>query len=175
MATTKKSSQQQQKNDFTAQNWKHLSPKELDKLSLIERSRYFAYEPSRHSTSIKTAQQRVHQQLAIKLEQLNQNNWVRQQARDNLQRNYQLGQIKAAEAKTRTRELRDTYHANRASEIKHLVSTQQSALKAARLQSLLPCANGQKKLADVMSKKLRMRVEELMEDELGAATGRILC
>lgn len=33
---------------FQATNWKQLSAKEIENLSLIETSRYFAYEPSPH-------------------------------------------------------------------------------------------------------------------------------
>ena len=62
---TSKKAQQSRKSDFVAQNWKQLSPKELEKLSLIERSRYFAYEPSPQAEKIKAAQQRVHQEVVM--------------------------------------------------------------------------------------------------------------
>ena len=178
MTTTMESAKkapQQKKSDFVAQNWKHLSAKELEKLSPIERSRYFAYEPSPHAASIKTAQQRLHQDMAITKEKQNRSNLQKAQAHENLERNRQLGLVKATEAGQRTRNLRDTYIANRASEIRHLVSTQQTALKATRLQTLLPCENVKVNLVDEMSAKRRMRIEELIEEDLVASTGRILC
>ena len=159
---------------FQAQNWKKLSAKEIQNLSLIERSRYLAYEPSPYINTIKACRQRVQQELTNKLEKLRQCNCLKAQEKARLKRDDILGHIKAAEAQMRIRDLQTTYQANRTSEISYLISSQQNALKSVRLQSLLLPTTKKIKLADVVCKQLRMRIEELMEDELGAATERIL-
>ncbi|XP_066926420.1 uncharacterized protein [Clytia hemisphaerica] len=60
-------------------------------------------------------------------------------------------------------------------EINHLIYTQQTAIKAVRLQSLLPPIPTRIKFKDSLVKEQRMRVEVLMEDDLGLQTTRKLC
>lgn len=59
---------------------------------------------------------------------------------------------RAAEARNRIRIMRLRYQATKAQEISHLISCQPSALKAVRLQALLPIKHDQNGKGDVLDK-----------------------
>ncbi|XP_074656273.1 protein LKAAEAR1-like isoform X2 [Tubulanus polymorphus] len=83
-----------------------------------------------------------------------------------------IGQLKAAEARNRLRIMRLRYTSNRAQEVNHLISCQPSALKAVRLQALLPPYSDLENRPDIMDKLDRQRVECLLEDSQGLTTHR---
>ncbi|KAK3697762.1 hypothetical protein QZH41_011998, partial [Actinostola sp. cb2023] len=123
---------------FQAKNWKALSKKEVQKLSPFERSKYLAYEtPSKEcSDSMAAARKRLNE---LKKEKKKQEK--PRPAEDELEEDKHIkliGQLKAAEARNRLRLMRLRYDNNRASEVNHLISCQPTALKAVRLQSLVP-------------------------------------
>lgn len=65
--------------------------------------------------------------------------------------------FRAAEARNRIRIMRLRYQANRGQEINHLISCQPSALKAVRLQALVPAKSDLAEHNDSME-KLSVRV-----------------
>lgn len=83
-----------------------------------------------------------------------------------------IGQLKAAEARNRLRIMRLRYQANRAQEINHLISCQPSALKAVRLQALVPAKPETTDRPDILDKLERNRIESLLEDNKGLLVNR---
>merc|ERR1712168_647577 len=81
-----------------------------------------------------------------------------------------IGQLKAAEARNRIRDMRLRYDSSRTAEVNHLISCQPSARKAVRLQALLPIKNENKNQAELLDKISRKRVQALLEDELQLLT-----
>ncbi|XP_015750257.1 PREDICTED: uncharacterized protein LOC107330123 [Acropora digitifera] len=81
---------------------------------------------------------------------------------------------RAAEARNRIRLTRLRYQNNRRSEVNHLISCQPTALKAVRLQSLVPPSQEKIHIRDLLVKNERCRVNSLLEDETGLETARIL-
>ena len=160
---------------FEARNWKEVSKRKLQSMPLIQRSRYLAYEKSPDIKGMKRCQSRLNEharliELIHKENQLSQNDLRVSQKREDIN-----GQVKAYDAKCRVQNMSKFYRMNRASEICHLISMQPTAIKAVRLESLLPPIYKSIQLYDTVSKGQRMRIEALMEDELGIKTGRILC
>ncbi|XP_059177841.1 protein LKAAEAR1-like isoform X3 [Physella acuta] len=84
-----------------------------------------------------------------------------------------IGQLKAAEARNRLRVMRLRYQANRAQEISHLIACQPVALKAVRLQALVPPHAEIKEKGDLLDKFSRQRVEALLKDVHGLLTNRV--
>uniref|UniRef100_A0A0B6ZYH1 Uncharacterized protein n=1 Tax=Arion vulgaris TaxID=1028688 RepID=A0A0B6ZYH1_9EUPU len=84
-----------------------------------------------------------------------------------------IGQLKAAEARNRIRSMRLRYEANRAQEISHLIACQPVALKAVRLQALVPPIAEVKEKIDLLNKFERQRVEELLADNMGLLVNRL--
>jgi len=84
-----------------------------------------------------------------------------------------IGQLKAAEARNRLRIMRLRYQANRAQEIGHLIACQPVALKAVRLQALVPPYPDMRDKGDHLDKMDRVRVESLLEDAKGLLTNRV--
>jgi len=155
-------------------NRKHLSKREVQKLHPHEKSRYLAYEePSKEAQhGINASRKRI---AEIKKEMKRLYTPLSSQERAEAQRHEHLiGQLKAAEARNRARLLRLRYEKSRAEEVNHLVSCQPTAIKAMRLQTLLPSYPKRIKARDMLGKDERMRVETLLADEIGLETERIL-
>ncbi|CAG5116166.1 unnamed protein product [Candidula unifasciata] len=85
-----------------------------------------------------------------------------------------IGQLKAAEARNRIRTMRLRYEANKAQEISHLIACQPVALKAIRLEALVPPYTEVKEKTELLDKFQRQRVEALLEDSLGLLTNRVV-
>ena len=157
---------------FEARNWKEVSKKELLKMTPIQKSRYLAYEKSADQKGIKKCQSRVNEhiksiKLAQKKDQLSKLDYHEIQ---NIS-----GDINSQEAMLRLQRKFECYHKDRKSEICHLITMQPTAIKAVRLENLLPCENSSVKLYDTVGKNERRRIETLMEDTLGIETSRIVC
>jgi len=160
---------------FVASNWKQLSKKEFQKLTPIQRSRYLAYEPCANPSGVNKSRQRVKDDYKDRKEFEKEQAVYDMKWYEYKQQGYMMGQLKASEAERRSKVLRSKYRFNRTNEINHLISSQPSAIKAVRLQSLLPPIPTKIKFMDPLAKPQRMRVEALMDDTLGIETGRILC
>ncbi|GFS18160.1 protein LKAAEAR1-like [Elysia marginata] len=152
---------------------KKLGPTELKKMTLVQRSRYMAYEePPKDITDAKGVtmkrlieQKKRHQQI---------NEPISKEEMEERDKHAKLiGQLKAAEARNRLRIMRLRYQANRAQEISHLISCQPVALKAVRLQALVPPYSEMKDKGDTLDKFDRERVEALLEDSKGLIVNRI--
>ncbi|XP_031548837.1 protein LKAAEAR1-like [Actinia tenebrosa] len=159
---------------FQAKNWKNFSKKELQKLSQLERSKYLAYEsaPKDCVEAMSAARKR--------LKELKKEKKMREQPKpmeevvEEDKHTKLIGQLKAAEARNRLRLMRLRYNNNRASEVNHLISCQPTALKAVRLQSLVPPYTEKIHIRDLLGKNERGRINALLEDETGLETSRIL-
>jgi len=161
---------------FTPRNWKQLSKKDVQKLDTIERSRYLAYEPPEKAVadSIAAARKRLHELKKSCKQSRHQMNNQMTEEREKERHTKLIGQLKAAEGRNRIRLMRIRYENNKASEINHLISCQPSALRAVRLQSLVPPRPEQIRIRDLLGKDERQRVDALLEDSIGVETGRIL-
>ncbi|XP_059177840.1 protein LKAAEAR1-like isoform X2 [Physella acuta] len=128
---------------------KQLPLEELQKLPPQLKSRYMAYqEPPKE---VMDAQAISKKRLLERKQKLNT----------------------AAEARNRLRVMRLRYQANRAQEISHLIACQPVALKAVRLQALVPPHAEIKEKGDLLDKFSRQRVEALLKDVHGLLTNRV--
>ncbi|KAK7478644.1 hypothetical protein BaRGS_00030107 [Batillaria attramentaria] len=157
---------------FRPSNRKKINPNELKKLAPQQRSRYMAYEePPKHV-------QEAQQQTMKRLRELKKSDMMYQTTAprdDEIEREKHatlIGQLKAAEARNRLRIMRLRYQANKAQEIGHLIACQPVALKAVRLQALLPAYPSNKDKGDQLNKLDRIRTESLLEDSAGLLTNR---
>lgn len=153
---------------------KKISAAELKKLAPQQRSRYMAYEePPKH---VQEAQQQTMKRLRElkKAEMMYQQSGMPRPEEETEREKHAtlIGQLKAAEARNRLRIMRLRYQANRAQEIGHLIACQPVALKAVRLQALLPPYPYAKDKGDQLSKLDRIRTESLLEDATGLLTNR---
>ncbi|XP_071958008.1 uncharacterized protein [Antedon mediterranea] len=161
------------KEKFKPQNRKKLSQREINALPPVQRSKYLAYEePSKNALeAISNSKKRVQE----KQKKLNENEKIKNEFNVEKEQHSQLiGQLKAAEARNRLRVIRLRYQANRAQEVKHLISCQPTAIKAVRLQVLVPPYPDNDSPGDALDKLQRKRVEELLEDEKCLTTDREL-
>ncbi|XP_075757130.1 protein LKAAEAR1 isoform X2 [Pelodiscus sinensis] len=78
-----------------------------------------------------------------------------------------IGLLKAAEARSRLRNVRLRFQNMRAQEINHLIACQKTARGAVRLEVFLPPRKNIQKLADNLDRVQRSRVEAILEDENG--------
>ncbi|XP_014791017.1 uncharacterized protein LOC106884254 [Octopus bimaculoides] len=85
-----------------------------------------------------------------------------------------IGQLKAAEARGRLRVMRISFQSAKTNEINHLIACQKSALKAVRLQALVPPKKTKENMKDLLSKVDRDRVELLLNDYEGLLTNRTI-
>ncbi|XP_050389421.1 protein LKAAEAR1 isoform X1 [Patella vulgata] len=158
---------------YKPKNMKKLTVQELKKLTPQERSRYLAYEEP--SKNIQEVQLKCKKRLIeLHNEQKIMNAPPKPEELLEKEKHAKLiGQLKAAEARNRLRIMRLRYQANRAQEISHLIACQPSALKAVRLQALVPPYSDAKSKKDDMDKLDIERVEILLEDAKGLITNRI--
>ncbi|XP_067665487.1 protein LKAAEAR1-like isoform X1 [Haliotis asinina] len=154
-------------------NRKKLSPFELKKLSPQERSRYLAYEePPKHvSEAVSATNKRLVELKKARIRECAPPS--EKEVEEKIKHDNLIGQLKAAESRNRLRIMRLRYQANRAQEISHLIACQPVALKAVRLQALLPPYPDTKDRGDRLDKLDRERVEQLLEDTEGLQTNRI--
>ncbi|XP_065651630.1 protein LKAAEAR1-like isoform X2 [Hydra vulgaris] len=82
---------------------------------------------------------------------------------------------KALEAAIRVKTLRHNFLIRKAFQINFLILSQSTAVEAVRLQTLLPPIPQKVELKDMFTKKQRMRIETLLEDERGIEIGRVIC
>jgi len=154
-------------------NKEKLAPNDLKKLTPLQRAKYNAYEePTKDvDDSRKAAIKRL-----VDQRKRHQKQWipVSQEEEDERDKHAKLiGQLKAAEARNRLRIMRLRYQANRAQEISHLIACQPVALKAVRLQALVPPYSEMKDKGDKLDKFERKRVEDLLEDTRGLLINRM--
>ncbi|XP_025092540.1 protein LKAAEAR1-like [Pomacea canaliculata] len=157
---------------FRPQNRKKINPNDLKKLTPLQRSRYMAYEdPPKH---VQEAQMQTKKRLLELRKQQSRNSTTRPLEEEAEWHKHirLIGQLKAAEARNRLRIMRLRYQANKAQEIGHLIACQPVALKAVRLQALLPHCPEKKSRPDDLTKSERHRVESLVEDGAGLLTNR---
>ncbi|XP_076438083.1 uncharacterized protein LOC143277191 [Babylonia areolata] len=157
---------------FHAYNRRKIPASDLKKLAPQQRSRYLAYEPP--PKEVAEAQlntmRRLRDQKKMTVKRMPVTSGEEELERDKHAR--LIGQLKAAEARNRLRIMRLRYQANRAQEIGHLIACQPVALKAVRLQALLPPYPDVKDKGDQLDKVDRTRVESLIEDTSGLLTNR---
>jgi len=154
-------------------NRKKIPPAELKKLAPQQRSRYLAYEePPKDVSDAQTATvKRLIDQRKRHQKQFEPLSREEEEERDKHAK--LIGQLKAAEARNRLRIMRLRYQANRAQEISHLIACQPVALKAVRLQALVPPYLEMKDKGDKLDKFDRKRVEDLLEDSKGLIVNRV--
>ncbi|KAM5135559.1 protein LKAAEAR1 [Mantella aurantiaca] len=141
----------------------------LGKMDPMQRARCLAYEqPSKSvAASIAVTQTRLREH-ALKSE-------IRKQVPD-LEQERQVkvvGQLKAAEARNRTRLMRFRFQCVRAQELNNLISCQPNALDAIRLEVFLPPRTQTADTHDSLRRFQRERVENLLKDDQGLLTNRI--
>ncbi|XP_028405073.1 protein LKAAEAR1-like [Dendronephthya gigantea] len=158
---------------FQARNWKQLSKREVLNLDPVQRSRYMAYESLSKETaqSMCEARKRIHDRRKNEIKH-GKGRDKRDPDRENHAR--LIGQLKAAEARNRIRLMRLRYTGNKASEMNNLIACQPSAIKAVRLQCLVPPHPEKIIIRDLLGKDERSRVDVLLEDELNLTTNRLL-
>ncbi|XP_071503790.1 protein LKAAEAR1-like [Diadema antillarum] len=158
---------------FKYRNKKKLNPREINAMHPTQRSKYLAYEdPSKETAeAIANSKKRVQDLGKKQAEDLRKENQV---DLENEKHNQLIGQLKAAEARNRLRVMRLRYQATRAQEVKHLISCQPSAIKAVRLQAMVPAVPDKSSPGDSLDKLERSRVETLLEDERGLTIDRDL-
>lgn len=159
---------------FHARNWKALSKKEIQKLPPQQRSKYLAYEPAPKECGEAMSAARKRLKELEKSRRKQQKPPPIEEVIENEKHTKIIGQLKAAEARNRIRLMRLRYQNNRSSEVTHLISCQPTALKAVRLQSLVPPNPDKICIRDLLVKNERCRVNSLLEDETGLETARLL-
>ncbi|XP_074608256.1 uncharacterized protein LOC141860913 [Acropora palmata] len=159
---------------FQARNWKVLSKKDIQKLPPQQRSKYMAYEPAAKECNEAMSAARKRLKDLEKSRRMHQKPPPFEEVVENERHIKIIGQLKAAEARNRIRLTRLRYQNNRRSEVNHLISCQPTALKAVRLQSLVPPSQEKIHIRDLLVKNERCRVNSLLEDETGLETARIL-
>lgn len=158
---------------FKARNRRKIEATDLKKLAPQQRSRYLAYEEPPKKASEGMAYSK--KMLVEKQKQFQRDNAPTPED-DRMERDKHaklIGQLKAAEARNRLRIMRLRYQANRAQEISHLISCQPTALKAVRLQALVPAYPDRGDRRDRLMPLDRERIECLLEDDKGLLTNRI--
>ena len=154
-----------------SRNWKKRSEREISKMSAVQRGRYLAYEAPPDYEAMRRSQARVNKYISAnttpQLSTTRDEQFTKRTGPSSSQG--------AWEASCRIRDLHTAVRMQRAIDVGHLVSQQDCALKALRVESLLPpltshAAHTKKRLGE----KERRRIEQLVDDENGELTSRIL-
>ncbi|KAH3748577.1 protein LKAAEAR1-like [Dreissena polymorpha] len=158
---------------FKPKNKKKLQEKDLKKMAPQLRSKYLAYEePSKdvQESQANAAKRLVENKKKLQIKNAPETDEaiLEREKHEKL-----IGQLKAAEARNRLRIMRLRYQSSRAQEINHLIACQPTALKAVRLQALVPAYSDTKDKGDTVEKMDRERIEQLLEDAQGLLTNRI--
>lgn len=158
---------------FRPQNRKKLTQRELNMLPPSQRSKYLAYEdpPKSAALAMANSRKRVQERMKAEKERFRNENAIDEEREKYSQL---IGQLKAAEARNRLRIMRLHYQNNRAEEIRHLISCQPTAIKAVRLQAMVPPVPEKKSPGDSLDKLERSRIESILEDENGLTINRDL-
>ncbi|XP_064154143.1 protein LKAAEAR1-like [Anguilla rostrata] len=162
-----------EKSDGTlGRNRGSVTAAELKRMCPQQRARYLAYEePSKEVQKVMSV---TNQRLcarkaeARKNQETAQNEDLEKKRQDTL-----IGQLKAAEARNRIRHMRLRYQNRRAQEINLMIACQPTALKAVRLEMLLPTKVSQLRGCDSLDRLERRRIEEILEDEKGLTINRV--
>lgn len=154
-------------------NRKKIQENVLKKMSPQLRSKYMAYEEP--PKEVAESQANAAKRLIEKKKKYQKDNAPpsEEEVLEKDKHAKLIGQLKAAEARNRLRIMRLRYQSSRAQEISHLIACQPTALKAVRLQALVPSYPNMKNKGDPLDKLDRERVELLLEDSQGLLTGRI--
>lgn len=124
------------KDRFQARNWKELTAKELKRLAPQALSRFMAYEPpSKEMLSAKEAcVKRVREfRKCREREVCVQSDSVAMSRHREL-----IGELKAAEARSRLRDARIRYESNQVREVNHLITCQPTTCEAVRFEAFVP-------------------------------------
>ncbi|KAJ8265257.1 hypothetical protein COCON_G00143560 [Conger conger] len=143
---------------------------ELKRMCPQQRARYLAYEePSKDVQKVMsvTNQRLCARKAATKSKKMAEED-LEKKRQDTL-----IGQLKAAEARNRVRHMRLRYQNRRAQEINVMIACQPTALKAVRLEMLLPTKVSQLSSFDSLDRLERRRVEEILEDVKGLTINRV--
>ncbi|XP_047663387.1 protein LKAAEAR1 [Tachysurus fulvidraco] len=147
--------------------WGNKKSVDLKKMCPQQKARYLAYaEPSKEVQAwMAASNQRILSRLAHERKKSCVENPTQDQ---NTKVNHDtlIGQLKAAEARNRIRQMRLKYHNLKMQEINLMISSQASVQSAVRLQLLL-ATEKQRNNADCLDQLQRRRVEEILDDEKG--------
>ncbi|XP_062398076.1 protein LKAAEAR1-like [Sardina pilchardus] len=140
---------------------------DMNKMCPQQRARCLAYmEPSKEAQRwTALAKQRVCETINVTKEKGRQDSNSRRPSDDKTRQDALVGQLKAAEARNRIRQKRLNYHNYRAQEINLMISSQDTAQRALRVELLLPTSKSKMKTNDSLDKLQRRRVEEILDDE----------
>lgn len=158
---------------FEPRNWRQLSEKQLQKLPLVQRSRYLAYEPvpkdlqERKGECVRRIRDRKTQEYEQQRHQPSLSEVIEAERNSEL-----VGELKASEARRRLRDMRAGYEQYKLEELKQLIASQPSSIEAVRLKTFVPPSPHTWAAPDLLSKRDRIRCEVLLEDEQGLTTNR---
>ncbi|KAF7695988.1 protein LKAAEAR1-like isoform X2 [Silurus meridionalis] len=140
---------------------------DLKRMCPQQKARILAYaEPSKEVRAwMAASQQRIHSRLAHEKEKVSRENPL-QDMESKLHNDTLTGQLKAAEARNRIRQMRLKCHNLKMQEINLMISSQACVQSAVRLELLLTNEK-QRNHADSLDQLQRQRVEEILEDEKG--------
>ncbi|XP_060792654.1 protein LKAAEAR1-like [Neoarius graeffei] len=147
--------------------WGNKNSVDLKKMCPQQKARYLAYaEPSKEVQAwMAASHQRVVSRLAHLKEKAQGKNSV-QDLDSKLHHDTLIGQLKAAEARNRIRQMRQQCHNLKMREFNLMISSQANVQSAVRLELLL-AKEKQRNNADSLDQLQRRRVEEILEDEKG--------
>ncbi|XP_062520707.1 uncharacterized protein LOC134195660 isoform X2 [Corticium candelabrum] len=178
------------KEVFQARNWQELTPKDLKKLARSPQalSRYMAYQPlSKEAVAVKEACVKRVREFKRKetnssekksktkeLETRQLEECKETTSEEKLKSKGLIGELRAATARGRLRDIRIRYESNRAREINHLITCQPTAQECVRLEAFIPPQPVLSRIKEPLKKQERLRCEAIMEDDLGLTVNRLL-
>ncbi|XP_065835009.1 protein LKAAEAR1-like isoform X2 [Oscarella lobularis] len=167
---------QTKNKSFKPSNWAQLSPKEIKRLPPQAVSRYMAYEPP-----TKEALASKEQCLKRLREARKKETQTREEMKECVsariieeKRSVLVGQLKAAEARNRIRDLRVKCLETKTRELKHITACQPTARDAVRFLAFVPPKEEPLIKKDLLRQPERERCEAILEDESGLTLGRHL-
>ncbi|XP_040186546.1 protein LKAAEAR1 [Rana temporaria] len=142
------------------------------KMDPMQRARYLAYEQPNESVaaSIAVTQTRLKEHAVRSQAEPRKQILTLQQERQAKV----VGQLKAAEARNHIWLMRFRFQCMKAQELNNLISCQPTARDATRLEVFLPPRTHTADSRDSLTRIQRERVEDLLEDDRGLLTNRIL-
>ncbi|KAL5493225.1 hypothetical protein EMCRGX_G014372 [Ephydatia muelleri] len=168
----KEQTRRERSKKFEPHNWKSLSAKQLTGMSAFERSRYMAYEPVPKDIQEKQAMALMRVRAARtaerKHDRLTLGELIETEQNDEL-----IGQLNAAEALQRTRKTKTDWERAASEELEHLITSQPTAMKAVRLETLMSMSTHPVSL-QLLTKTECNRAQALLEDSSGYTVARIV-
>ncbi|KAJ8408948.1 hypothetical protein AAFF_G00239690 [Aldrovandia affinis] len=143
---------------------------EIRRMCPQQRARYQAYEEP--PKEVKKIMSVTNQRLCARKADARRQEITEKEDLEKKQRDTLMGQLKAAEARNRIRLMRLRYQTTRAQEINLMIACQPTALKAVRLEILLPTKVVKLSSHDSLDRLERSRIEEILEDEKGLTINR---